>query len=213
MPYSAEGQYYWANTPAVQALTGMKVDFSLIGAGGIRKNIEAGEYREGNIALELIPFSNFMSVVPVKGSVIKELLESTVNATLPEGAHAGKFPYGGHIRYQFTETAKNKSGKLDFVEVMTGTKEKPVWTPLDMNKTYNVAINNYNATGNDGWTPLFNAQKKDSGRVDLAFVDEKLTAFPVKKSTALTANTKCVTKVPPLTVKRTTPVVTPMHRQ
>lgn len=64
---------------------------------------------------------------------------------------------------------------------MTGTKEKPVWTPLDMNKTYNVAINNYNATGNDGWTPLFNAQKKDSGRVDLAFVDEKLTAFPVKK--------------------------------
>lgn len=84
----------------------MKVDFSLIGAGGIRKNIEAGEYREGNIALELIPFSNFMSVVPVKGSVIKELLESTVNATLPEGAHAGKFPYGGHIRYQSLKQRK-----------------------------------------------------------------------------------------------------------
>ncbi|MGF1689171.1 5'-nucleotidase C-terminal domain-containing protein [Photobacterium japonica] len=179
-PILAEGQYFWANSPEVQALTGMKVDFALIGAGGIRKNIEAGEYREGNIALELIPFSNFMSVVPVKGSVITSLIESTVSATLPEGAHAGKFPYGGHIRYQFTETTAHKTGKLDFVEIMTGTTEKPVWTPIDTNKTYNVAINNYNATGNDGWTPLFNAQKKDSGRVDLAYVDNKLTAFPVK---------------------------------
>ncbi|MGF1723930.1 bifunctional metallophosphatase/5'-nucleotidase [Photobacterium nomapromontoriensis] len=179
-PILAAGQYYWANSPEVQAVTGMKVDFSLIGAGGIRKNIEAGEYREGNIALELIPFSNFMSVVPVKGKVIRDLLESTVGATLPEGSHAGKFPYGGHIRYQFTETTPRKAGKLDFVEVMTGTAEKPVWTALQDNKTYNVAINNYNATGNDGWTPLFNAQKKDSGRVDLAYVNEKLTAFPVK---------------------------------
>lgn len=179
-PILAAGQYYWANSPEVQAVTGMKVDFSLIGAGGIRKNIEAGEYREGNIALELIPFSNFMSVVPVKGKVIRDLFESTITATLPEGAHAGKFPYGGHIRYQFTETTAHKAGKLDFVEVMTGTAEKPVWTALQDNKTYNVAINNYNATGNDGWTPLFNAQKNDSGRIDLAYVNEKLTAFPVK---------------------------------
>ena len=179
-PLIAEGQYYWANEPQVQKVTGMKVDFSLIGAGGIRTNIEAGQYREGNVSLELLPFSNFMSVVPVNGSVIKQLLEQTVAATLPEGSHAGKFPYGGHIRYNFTETVPHKAGKLSNVEVMTGTEQYPVWTPIQDNKTYNVAINNYNATGNDGWTPLYQAQKNHSGRVDLAYIDGKLTGFKVK---------------------------------
>ena len=179
-PLIAAGQYYWANTPEVQQVTGMKVDFALIGAGGIRTNIEAGEYREGNVSLEMLPFSNFMSVLPVKGADIKALIEGAVMATLPEGAHAGKFPYGGHIRYQYTETVANKSGKLDYVEVMTGTTENPNWAPLEDDKTYNVAINNYNATGNDGWTPLFKAQQHSSGRVDLAYVDGKLTGFKVK---------------------------------
>ncbi|MGF1704038.1 5'-nucleotidase C-terminal domain-containing protein [Photobacterium makurazakiensis] len=176
----AAGQYYWANSPEVVEVTGMKVDFSLIGAGGIRTNIEAGEYREGNVSLEMLPFSNFMSVVPVKGKVIKELIDGTVSATLPEGSHAGKFPYGGYIRFQYTETTPNQAGKLDYVEVMTGTAENPIWTPLQDNKTYNVAVNNYNATGNDGWTPLFTAQQKSTGRVDLAYVDGQLTAFNVK---------------------------------
>ncbi|OAN11075.1 bifunctional metallophosphatase/5'-nucleotidase [Photobacterium jeanii] len=176
----AAGQYYWANSPEVTAVTGMKVDFSLIGAGGIRTNIEAGEYREGNVSLEMLPFSNFMSVVPVKGKDIKDLIAGAITATLPEGAHAGKFPYGGNIRYQFTETAAHQKGKLDYVEVMTGTPENPSWTAIDNNKTYNVAINNYNATGNDGWTPLFTSQQKASGRVDLVYVDGKLTGFKVK---------------------------------
>ncbi|HIF9314042.1 TPA: bifunctional metallophosphatase/5'-nucleotidase [Photobacterium damselae] len=179
-PIVAEGQYYWTNTPAVRKVTGMKVDFSLIGAGGIRTNIEAGEYREGNVSLELLPFSNFMSVVPVKGRAIRELLQNAVSATLPEGSHAGKFPYGGHIRYTFTETSAHKAGKLNSVEVMTGTEKHPVWTPLDDNKTYNVAINNYNATGNDGWTPLYTSQKDHSGRVDLVYVNGKLTGYKVK---------------------------------
>ncbi|PSU46376.1 bifunctional metallophosphatase/5'-nucleotidase [Photobacterium frigidiphilum] len=179
-PLIAEGQYYWANTAAVQKVTGMKVDFALIGAGGIRTNIEAGEYREGNVSLEMLPFSNFMSVLPVKGSAIKALIDSTVTATLPEGSHAGKFPYGGHIRYSFTETKAQEAGKLDAVEIMTGTEANPVWTKIDNNKVYNIALNNYNATGNDGWTPLYEAQKNSSGRVDLAYVDGKLTGYDVK---------------------------------
>ncbi|WP_263322355.1 5'-nucleotidase C-terminal domain-containing protein [Endozoicomonas sp. Mp262] len=179
-PIIAEGQYFWANSDEVKEVTGLDVDFALVGAGGVRTNIEAGKYREGNVSLEMLPFSNYMSVVPVKGAVIKKLLEQTVSATLPEGAHAGKFPYGGNLRYQFTETVPHKAGKLDFVEVMTGTKESPVWTPLEDNKVYNVAMSNYNATGNDGWTPLFEAQKESTDRIDLVYVDGELTGFKVK---------------------------------
>lgn len=63
---------------------------------------------------------------------------------------------------------------------MTGTEKNPIWTPILDNKTYNVAVNNYNATGNDGWTPVYQAQKDHYGRIDLAYVDGKLTGFKVK---------------------------------
>lgn len=179
-PIIAEGQYYWANTEEVKNVTGMKVDFALIGAGGIRTNIEAGQYREGNVALEMLPFANFLSVLPVSGADIKAVIRSAITSTLPEGSHAGKFPYGGHLRYSFTETKQHEAGQLNSVEVMTGTEEEPIWTPLEDNQIYNVVINNYNATGNDGWTPLFKTQEDHSDRVDLIYVDGKLTGFKVK---------------------------------
>lgn len=178
-PIVALGQYYWAASDEVTQVTGMKVDFALTGAGGIRTNISEGEYREGDVTLEMLPFANFMSVVPVKGSVIKALISKTVTDTLPPSAHAGKFPYGGNLRYVFDETVAHQKGQLSQIEVNTGSLEQPVWTPLQDDQTYNVAMNSYNATGNDGWTPLFDAQKTETGRVDLAYVNGKLTAFPV----------------------------------
>ena len=178
-PIVALGQYYWAASDDVAQLTGMKVDFSLTGAGGIRTNIAEGEYREGDVTLEMLPFANFMSVVPVKGSVIKALIAKTITETLPPTAHAGKFPYGGNLRYVFDETVQYEAGTLSLIEVNTGTLDAPVWTALEDDKIYNVAMNSYNATGNDGWTPLFEAQNEQSGRVDLAYVDGQLAAFPV----------------------------------
>ncbi|MBC3620810.1 bifunctional metallophosphatase/5'-nucleotidase [Vibrio metschnikovii] len=178
-PIVALGQYYWAASDEVVQLTGMKADFALTGAGGIRTNIAEGEYREGDVTLEMLPFANFMSIVPVKGSVIKALIEKTVSETLPPTAHAGKFPYGGNLRYVFDETVQHQAGTLSLIEVNTGTLNEPIWSLLEDNKIYNVAMNSYNATGNDGWTPLFEAQKEQSGRVDFAYVDGNLTAFLV----------------------------------
>ncbi|PSV46918.1 bifunctional metallophosphatase/5'-nucleotidase [Photobacterium indicum] len=184
-PIVAAGQYYWASTTKVldvlkvEGIT--KIDFSLVGAGGVRNSIPAGDFREGNVSLELLPFSSPMSIVPVKGLVVKNLITETVTATLKAGSHAGKFPYGGNLNYTFTETVAGTSGTLDSIEVNTGTLEIPVWTDLEDDTTYNVAINSYNATGSDGWTQLFTAQDGNSDRVDLAYVDGNLTAFPVER--------------------------------
>ncbi|MGR5066613.1 bifunctional metallophosphatase/5'-nucleotidase [Photobacterium sp. DNB22_13_2] len=180
-PIVAAGQYYWAATTEVSDITGLQADFSLVGAGGVRTNIAAGDLREGNISLELLPFSNFMSIVPLKGSVIIDLITSTVTATLPAGSHAGKFPYGGNLRYTFTENNAGVDGTLTAIEVNKGTLDSPSWELLDDDAIYNVAMNNYNATGNDGWTPLFEAQEMSTDRVDLAYVDGKLTAFAVER--------------------------------
>lgn len=41
-------------------------------------------------------------------------------------------------------------------------------------------MNNDNAPGNAGWTLLFKVQQKNSDRIDLTYVDGKLTDFKVK---------------------------------
>lgn len=178
-PIVAQAQYAWASSPEVVAVAGLRADLALVGAGGIRTSINEGELRAGDITLELLPFANFMSIVPLRGSVIKELLHSTIKQTLPEGAHAGKFPYPGNFRYHFKETQAGEDGELVSIEINQGTLDNPRWRALQDNELYNVAMNSYNATGNDGWDAVYQAQKERTDRVDLAYVNGRLRAFEV----------------------------------
>ncbi|RUO26704.1 bifunctional metallophosphatase/5'-nucleotidase [Aliidiomarina minuta] len=178
-PIVAHAQYAWARSPEVVAIAGLRADLALVGAGGIRTSINEGELRAGDITLELLPFANFMSIVPLRGSVIKALLHSTIKQTLPEGAHAGKYPYPGNLRYHFQETEAGQDGRLLSVDINQGTLEQPRWRRLQDNVLYNVAMNSYNATGNDGWDAVYEAQKENTNRVDLAYVDGNLQAFEV----------------------------------
>lgn len=180
-PIVAQAQYEWAASNAVAEVAGLRADLALVGAGGIRSGITAGPLREGDITLELLPFANYMSIVPLRGSVIKAVITDTINATLPEGAHAGKFPYPGNLRYTFSETQTGEEGELTSIDINRGSLRAPKWQSLEDNVLYNVAMNSYNATGNDGWNAVFDAQRKQSDRVDLAYVNGDLTAFAVER--------------------------------
>ncbi|WP_421217067.1 bifunctional metallophosphatase/5'-nucleotidase [Aeromonas enteropelogenes] len=175
-PLVAEGQYYWANTPAVQALTGGPVDFSLVAVGGVRADLPAGEWREGDSALTLLPFKNQLAVLSLTGADVRALLSETITATLPASAHAGKFPYGGHLRYTFQETETSKAGTLTQLQYQTTDGQ---WQDLMDGQRYRVVMNAYSANGNDGWQALADAQHQQSERVDIASVNGKLAAFPV----------------------------------
>jgi 5'-nucleotidase len=175
-PLVAEGQYHWANTQAVQALTGGPVDFALLAVGGVRADLPAGELREGDAALTLLPFKNQLSVLTLTGADVRALLTETITATLPASAHAGKFPYGGHLRYTFTETVAGKQGTLSQLQWQTSDGQ---WQDLVDNQRYRVVMNAYSANGNDGWQALARAQAQHAERQDLAWVDGRLTAFPV----------------------------------
>ncbi|WP_421190801.1 bifunctional metallophosphatase/5'-nucleotidase [Aeromonas enteropelogenes] len=177
-PLVAEGQYYWANTPAVQALTGGPVDFSLVAVGGVRADLPAGEWREGDSALTLLPFKNQLAVLNLTGADVRALLSETITATLPASAHAGKFPYGGHLRYTFQETETGKAGTLTQLQYQTADGQ---WQDLMDEQRYRVVMNAYSANGNDGWQALADAQRQQSERVDIASVNGKLAAFPVLK--------------------------------
>lgn len=177
-PLVAEGQYYWANTPAVQALTGGPVHFALLAVGGVRADLPAGELREGDAALTLLPFKNQLSVLTLTGAEVRALLTETITATLPASAHAGKFPYGGHLRYTFTETVPAKRGELTRLQWLSAEGQ---WQDLVDSQRYRVVMNAYSANGNDGWQALARAQRQQAERLDLAWVDGKLTGFPIEK--------------------------------
>ncbi|HHQ4560058.1 bifunctional metallophosphatase/5'-nucleotidase [Aeromonas hydrophila] len=177
-PLVAEGQYYWANTPAVQALTGGPVHFALLAVGGVRADLPAGELREGDAALTLLPFKNQLSVLTLTGADVRALLTETITATLPASAHAGKFPYGGHLRYTFTETTPGKRGALTQLQWQDADGQ---WQDLMDATRYRVVMNAYSANGNDGWQALARAQAQHADRQDLAWQDGKLTAFPVER--------------------------------
>lgn len=177
-PLVAEGQYYWANTPAVQALTGGPVHFALLAVGGVRADLPAGELREGDAALTLLPFKNQLSVLTLTGAEVRALLTETITATLPASAHAGKFPYGGHLRYTFTETVPGKRGELTRLQWQSTEGQ---WQDLVDSQRYRVVMNAYSANGNDGWQALARAQRQQAERLDLAWVDGKLTGFPIEK--------------------------------
>ncbi|HIC8863105.1 TPA: bifunctional metallophosphatase/5'-nucleotidase [Aeromonas hydrophila] len=177
-PLVAEGQYYWANTPAVQALTGGPVHFALLAVGGVRADLPAGELREGDAALTLLPFKNQLSVLTLTGADVRALLTETITATLPASAHAGKFPYGGHLRYTFTETTPGKRGALTQLQWQDADGQ---WQDLVDATRYRVVMNAYSANGNDGWQALARAQAQHAERQDLAWQDGTLTAFPVER--------------------------------
>lgn len=177
-PLVAEGQYYWANTPVVQALTGGPVHFALLAVGGVRADLPAGEWREGDSALTLLPFKNQLAVLSLTGADVRALLSETITATLPASAHAGKFPYGGHLRYTFQETEAGKAGTLTQLQFQTADGQ---WQDLMDDQRYRVVMNAYSANGNDGWQALADAQRQQSERVDIASVNGKLAAFPVLK--------------------------------
>ncbi|RUO20827.1 bifunctional metallophosphatase/5'-nucleotidase [Aliidiomarina iranensis] len=180
-PLVALGQYQWAASEEVVAITGLQADFALVGAGGVRQSLAQGLLREGDITLELLPFANFISIVPLTGAHIIQLLQDTVGATVPAGSHAGKFPYGGNMRYRFDVTQPGVEGEIVSVEINRGTLLEPEWQAIEAEAIYNVAMNSYNATGNDGWNVLYEAQKESSNRVDLAYVEGELSAFAVER--------------------------------
>ncbi|MDT9091092.1 5'-nucleotidase C-terminal domain-containing protein, partial [Escherichia coli] len=99
-------------------------------------------------------------------------------ATLPASAHAGKFPYGGHLRYTFTETTPGKRGTLTQLQWQDTDGQ---WQDLVDATRYRVVMNAYSANGNDGWQALARAQAQHAERQDLAWQDGKLTAFPVER--------------------------------
>lgn len=127
---------------AQRAATG--ADIALANGGGIRgdRTYDAGTVLTRRDILTELPFGNVTVETELPGSQVLAALENGVSQ-VEKGA--GRFPQVSGITFAFDPSAPAGSRVS---EVMVGG------APLDLNKVYTVATNDYMLSGGDGYTAL-----------------------------------------------------------
>ncbi|WP_299392567.1 5'-nucleotidase [uncultured Gelidibacter sp.] len=119
---------YQQADPVLFARTGAHIDFVLLNHGGIRSIISKGPITK-RTAFEVMPFENSIVVSKLPGAHVQELLEYLSKA---KRAHP----------ISKLKILLNKDGKV--------VESSINGTPIDFNKTYYIATNDYLINGGDG---------------------------------------------------------------
>jgi 5'-nucleotidase/UDP-sugar diphosphatase len=128
----------------------------------------------GNV-LEVHPFGNTLFVMSVTGAQVREALESGVSQV---ETGAGRFPQVGGMRFSFDPKAAVGS-RVKSVDVKSGTG----YTPIDPAATYKIVVNNFIATGGDGYSVL----TKGTGVLQTGFLDSDVLAEHVTANSPVNA--------------------------
>lgn len=129
-----------------------KADIAITNGGGIRATIEKGDVTMGEV-LTAFPFTNFTVTVDLTGKEVIAALENGVKSA-PE--LAGAFCQVSGLTFKYDDTAK--AGERVF-DVMVAGK------PIDLEKTYKVATNDFIAGGGDQYD-VFKG-KTETGQYEL----------------------------------------------
>ncbi len=111
--------------PIFKARTGNELDFAVLNHGGVRSIISAGNVTARN-AYEVMPFENYISIVEMSGSAVRELIGFLISASRVH-------PIAG------MQIVLDKNGSLESVNIQG--------EPFDENRTYFVATSNYLVQG------------------------------------------------------------------
>jgi len=121
---------------AATANLGEQVDIAIVNLGGLRTEVPAGKITVGKV-FELMPFENELVVLWLKGDKLLELLQYFASM-------GGEGVSGLRMEIE--------NGKA--VNITIGSN------PIDTNKLYIIATNDYLAGGNDKMTQLAQAEKR-----------------------------------------------------
>ncbi|MFB6365712.1 5'-nucleotidase C-terminal domain-containing protein [Paenibacillus elgii] len=113
-------------------------DVAIMNGGGIRDSIAAGPITKGHV-ITVLPFGNYIQTKKVKGSDIAAALEHGVSA-YPDSL--GAFPQVGGITFEL-DPAQPKGQRVSEVKVKG--------QPIDPNKMYLLATNDFMAAGGDDY--------------------------------------------------------------
>lgn len=121
-----------------------RADAAIMNGGGIRggKVYDAGSAITRRDVLAELPFGNHLVVVDIKGSALRQDLENGLSR-LP--ANAGGFPQISGLKIEF-EPQRLPGSRIVSIEV--------AGAPLDPDRTYRIATNDFMARGGDDYAGL-----------------------------------------------------------
>jgi 5'-nucleotidase / UDP-sugar diphosphatase len=123
-------------TDAMVEVTG--ADFALTNGGGIRSSIDVGPITKGEV-ITVLPFGNFIQTKKVTGKDVKAALE---NGASGYPSNHGAFAHVSGLTYKIDDT-KPAGERVHSVTIQG--------KPLDLNKTYSMATNDFLAAGGDNY--------------------------------------------------------------
>ncbi len=112
------------------------VDIAITNGGGVRAPLSKGVLTMGDL-YTILPFDNTLVTMELKGSDVKSAIEHGI---MPDNFGWGQFS-GIKVWYDKNATAGNR---ITSIRLADGT-------PLDMDKYYTVVVNDFMATGGDGY--------------------------------------------------------------
>ncbi len=118
-----------------------KSDIAIINGGGLRANLPKGDVRRRD-TMAIFPFGNTLRVAEIKGSTIREMLEHSVEY-YPASFGGFLDVSGMTFSYDPSKPAKHRVKKI-----FVGGQ------PLDENKTYTIALADFQTAGGDDYTML-----------------------------------------------------------
>jgi len=127
-----------------------RADFALQNAGGVRVPVAAGTLSM-NTAFTLLPFTNVLVELDVKGSEMIAALEDGVANHLDNAQSSGSHPYAAGLRWDL-DMSQPKGRR--FSNVQTRHKTTGAWTAIDPARTYVLVTNDFVAAGKDGYATL-----------------------------------------------------------
>ena len=123
----------WASE--VQRIVG-HADIAIQNGGGLRRTLAAGNITVGDL-YEIMPFDNYLVVFDLPGSEIKKAIDhGIVNPNITDGQFAGL-----RVEYDGKKPFESRVTKITLLD----------GTPLDMNKTYKVVVNDFMFMGGDAY--------------------------------------------------------------
>ncbi|WP_322923182.1 5'-nucleotidase C-terminal domain-containing protein [Paenibacillus campi] len=168
-------------TDAMRHISG--ADAAITNGGGIRASIDAGPVTKGEI-VTVLPFGNLVISIKVTG---KDILAALENGATDYPKAKGAFAHVSGITYQI-DPAKPAGSRVHSVTVDGKA--------LDLNKTYNVATNDFMVAGGDEYKMFVGKQQTGTyGTLDEALIDY----MQQKGSTNLTSGKRITEAAMPTT--------------
>jgi len=164
--FIADGQLFVAKDPAKGA-----ADFGFMNNGGARTDLipaPDGTVTYGQI-FALQPFANNLVTVSLTGGQVKALLEQQFDSGTNMVARPNLIMPSANVRFSFD---KSKPAGQRIVSILVDGK------PIDPARTYRVTVNNFLASGGDGFTALAAGTNPVDGGLDLDATEAYLQTNP-----------------------------------